>query len=443
MRVTWIQPEDLIGHELRQAREEGKDVKGVTARWLAAGGAVAPQRGASPEPAAPELRRLAVQLMTEIEALESPLAADEPEGLEQIAAAAPGAAALAPAADAEERVRRAWLGRAVGCLLGKPVESISREGIRAISEGTGNWPVAGYFTARELDPAVSERFPWNRASRTTSLVESIDGMPEDDDLNFTMLAVALLERHGTSFTSLDVAKIWLDFLPPGRVFTAERIACRNLLLALLPPETATYQNPFREWIGARLRVDVYGWAAAGDPERAARLAWQDARVSHTANGVYAAMFMAAAHAATLAHVTAVEAADLGLAVIPPQSRLADAIRFARDQSGEWETIVDALYERYGALHWVHAINNTALVAAAMYRFESFDEAVCAVVAGGWDTDTNGAAIGSIFGALDTVDPRWSDPLHDRVASSLPGFDGSSFGALADRTIAATKQPAPA
>ena len=26
MRMTWIQPEDLVGHELRQAREEGKDV---------------------------------------------------------------------------------------------------------------------------------------------------------------------------------------------------------------------------------------------------------------------------------------------------------------------------------------------------------------------------------------------------------------------------------
>ncbi|MDX6370016.1 MAG: hypothetical protein QOG93_1518, partial [Gaiellaceae bacterium] len=50
MRVTWIQPEDLIGHELRQAREERKDVDEVETRWLEAGGALAPARGASPEP---------------------------------------------------------------------------------------------------------------------------------------------------------------------------------------------------------------------------------------------------------------------------------------------------------------------------------------------------------------------------------------------------------
>ncbi len=430
--MTWIQPEDLIGHELRQAREQGKDVDRIEARWLAAGGAPAPARGASPDRASAELRLLAAELLDEVAGLTGPLDEDEPEEY------APVLARLEPAADVEDRVRGAWLGRAVGCLLGKPVESIPREGIRAIAEGTGAWPVRAYFTASGLDPAVSERWPWNRASRPTSLAENIDGMPEDDDLNFTMLATLVLEQHGSSFTSVDVAKAWLDYLPPGRIFTAERVACRNLLLGLLPPETASYQNPFREWIGARLRVDAYGWAAPGDPQRAAHMAWEDARVSHTANGVYAAMFMAAAHAATLADVTAAEAADIGLQAVPPRSRLAEAIGTARAASGDWESIVDALYDRYGSLHWVHAINNTALVAAAMYHCTTFDEAIGNVVAGGWDTDTNGAAIGSIFGALagvDGIDARWSEPLHDTVASSLPGFDASSIDALARRTLA--------
>ena len=437
--MTWIQPEDLIGHELRQAREQGKDVDAVEARWLRAGGAPAPARGASQEAASQELRALAATLLDEVGRLPSPLAGDEPEDYDAIVAAGGRPAALEPAPSLEDRVSGAWLGRAVGCLLGKPVESIPREGIRAIAESTGNWPLDSYFTEAGLDPAVGERWPWNRASRPTSLLENINGMPEDDDLNFTMLAILVLEYGGGSFTSLDVAKAWLDYLPPGRIFTAERIACRNLLLGLLPPETATYQNPFREWIGARLRVDAYGWAAPGDPVRAARMAWEDARLSHTANGVYAAMFMAAAHAATLADVTASDAADIGLQVVPAQSRLAEAIGFARAQSGEWESIVDGLYERYGSLHWVHAINNTALVAAAMYHCASFEEAIGAVVSGGWDTDTNGAAVGSIFGALagaGGIEPRWSGPLHDTVASSLPGFDASSIDGLARRTLAA-------
>jgi ADP-ribosylglycohydrolase len=429
--VTWVQPEDLVGHELRQAREERKDVDAIEDRWFVAGGQPAPGRGASQEPVSRELRALALELLDELDALPRPLAEDEPEGMTEILAAAH----VPQAAVDYDRIRGAWLGRAVGCVLGKPVENISREGIRAIAQGTGNWPIAGWFTAEGLDPAISERYPWNKASKPTSLAENIDGIAEDDDLNFTMLSVVLLERAGRDFDTLDVAKVWLDYLPPGRIFTAERVAMRNLLEAVQPPQTATRHNPFREWIGARLRVDVYGWASLGDPVRAAELAWADARLSHTANGVYAAMWMAAAHAASLTEDSPRACAEVAMSVVPQRSRLAEALRFARDLDGEWESRVDALVERYGHYHWVHAINNTALVAAALYAFDDFSSAICGVVQGGWDTDTNGAAVGSIFGALGPIEERWSAPLHGRFSTSLPSFDGISLDELVARTLA--------
>ncbi|MDX6565858.1 MAG: hypothetical protein QOE10_1520, partial [Gaiellales bacterium] len=80
MRLTWVQPEDLIGHELRQAREEGKQVDAIEARWHAAGGHDAPARAGASEPAAgPALRRLAGELLDELDGLPAPLAADEPD----------------------------------------------------------------------------------------------------------------------------------------------------------------------------------------------------------------------------------------------------------------------------------------------------------------------------------------------------------------------------
>jgi ADP-ribosylglycohydrolase len=441
MRITWIQPEDLVGHELRQAREEAKGVDALEERWFAARGAPAPKRGASPEPAPPELRELALELLDEIGTMPRPLAAEEPDGLDEILAQADPGPSREPAADSRARIAGAWLGRAAGCVLGKPVEGIPRQGIRELAQATGNWPVAGWFTARGVPEEVSERWPWNRASRTTSLAESIDGIPEDDDLNFTMLAVALLERRGTGFDSFDVAKLWLDYLPAGRIFTAERVALRNLLEGYLPPETALRRNPFREWIGARLRVDAYGWAAAGDPLVAARLAWMDTRLSHTANGVYAAMFMAAAHAASMTESSAAVCADVAISVVPGRSRLAEALRTARDLANErqWEAVVDELESRYGCYHWVHAINNTALVAAALYTFDQdFSGGICGVVQAGLDTDTNGAAVGSILGAtigLEGIDERWTAPLQGRFASSLPGFDGIAVDELVERTRA--------
>ena len=50
---------------------------------------------------------------------------------------------------------------------------------------------------------------------------------------------AAVKADGYGLGAVDVAKIWLDYMPPGRIFTAERVAVRNLLEAYLPPETAT------------------------------------------------------------------------------------------------------------------------------------------------------------------------------------------------------------
>ncbi|MFC3996304.1 ADP-ribosylglycohydrolase family protein [Nocardiopsis sediminis] len=446
MRLTWIHPEDLIGHELRQARQDGRAVEAIARRWHDAGGHDAPpMAGASAEPAAPPLRRLAEDLLDELAAIRSPIAAWEPTELDAIIAACPDwpdAPLAAPGPDLAERLRGAWAGRAAGCVLGKPVEKIPREGIRAIAEATGNWPIRGWFTARGLPADVAARWPWNRRSAPTSLAENIDGTPEDDDLNFPMLGLALLERHGTGFTTDDVAQMWLDELPAGRIFTAERVALRNLLVGLVPPETSVHRNPFREWIGALIRADVHGWVNPGDPVRAAALAHRDAVLSHTANGVYAAMFAAALAAMSLTAEGPEEALAGALRVVPPRSRLAVAVREAADLArGEpdFERVLDALHARHADLHWVHSINNAAAIAAALvHGAGDFGASITSVVAAGWDTDSDGATVGSVVGGLlgaDGIPEQWTAPLHGRVASTLTGFDGITFDELAARTRA--------
>ncbi|MFC4009435.1 ADP-ribosylglycohydrolase family protein [Nonomuraea purpurea] len=460
IRLTWVQPEDLIGHELRQAGEDGRDegrVRDIADRWHKAGGHDAPPRAGASEPAAARLRGLAEELLDELAAIPSPLA--EPSDLDGIIAACPqwpgmpgAAAGAAPetwtdvassgvradgvVAVDPARVLGAWLGRAAGCVLGKPVEKIPRAGIREIAEATGNWPIRGWFTARGLPGDVARRWPWNRRSAVNSLAENVDGIPEDDDLNYPLLALSVLERHGRGFTTEDVAKLWLDELPAGRTFTAERVAYRNLLDGVEPPLTATYRNPFREWIGALIRTDVYGWVNPGAPAEAAELAWRDARLTHTANGIYGAMFVAAMCAASLTVSSAEEAVRAGLSVVPAGSRLHEAVRLAAEDAAaepDFERVVDRLHERHGALHWVHTINNAALVAATLiHGGGDFTATIAGAVAGGWDTDSAGATAGSVAGALNGGVPgRWR--LRDSLASSLTGFDGVSLDELAART----------
>lgn len=506
LRLTWVQPEDLLGHELHQAAQDGREPKAITTRWQAAGGPPAPDRaGASPRPASRYLRLLAEDLLDELADLPSSLADVEPTDLDRIRACCPewpahspslsagsraagtrgvpplersrergraGAGGTLPAqAGATHRIppehttpaphfapttytarlETAWLGRAAGCLLGKPVEKLPLPAIRQLAQSTGNWPLTTWFTANGVPPSLLRSHPWNRRSAPTSLAENIDGMPEDDDLNYPLLNLLLLQRHGHTFTTTDVARLWLDELPAGRTFTAERIAYRNLLTGIDPPHTARHRNPFREWIGALIRADVHGWTNPGNPAAAAEQAHRDATLTHTANGVYAAMYIAAtiAEAATGTHDIH-HCLRTGLTVVPPHSRLAQAIQHAlrlAHEHRDFDTIVDELHATYADHHWVHAIPNTALLTAALTHADGdFTASICRAVSGGWDTDSNGATAGSIA-ALLTASPRalpdrWTAPLKNRLATSIADFNGTGFDTLAQLTLRETALPCP-
>lgn len=431
MRLSWVQPEDLLPHEFAACRDEGRDVTAIEQRWEQAGGSLTPPvTGASPAPANPKLRALAEELL-DVLAL--------PEYSEELSLPTfDGRPASMPTLD---RLHGAWLGRAAGCLLGKPVEKIPREGIREILMSSGRWPLSHYFTEVGLSAFVGARWPWNRRSARNSLAENIDGMPEDDDLNFALLGMRILETYGRDFTSADVAQAWLDWLPAGRVFTAERVAYRNLLLGLVPPETARRRNPFREWIGAQIRADVYGWVNPGRPDLAAQMAARDAMVSHVRDGVLGAVWVAAMTSAAVTSSTVDEVLDAGESVLPKEGRFTSAVHEARElatQEADWERVVDQLYARHGQLHWVHVRNNASLVAAALAHGKGdFDRSICAAVSGGWDTDSSGATVGSIAGALTGaagIAPRWTDPLRDTLHSSVAGFDGVTFSELAAWTL---------
>ncbi|MFF3374358.1 ADP-ribosylglycohydrolase family protein [Streptomyces sp. NPDC002680] len=476
LRLTWVQPEDLLGHELRQATQDGREPSRIAARWRAAGGQEAPQRaGASPNPVSRYLRQLAEDLLDELADLPSRLTDEEPTDLARIKAScatwptpAPTAGMRAakggtrptesgtpqtpgrvthPPATTPLNLEAAWLGRAAGCLLGKPVEKLPLTAIRHLAQATGNWPLNTWFTAKGVPEELLTAHPWNRRSAPTSLAENINGMPEDDDLNYPLLNLLLLQRHGPHFTTTDVAKLWLDELPAGRTFTAERIAYRNLLSGLEPPLTARHRNPFREWIGALIRADVHGWTNPGDPATAAEQAYRDATLTHTANGVYAAMFTAAtiAQAATATHDIHA-CLRTGLTVIPPRSRLAAAIhhgiQLARTHP-DFTTVVDELHATHSpTYHWVHAIPNTALIAAALTHADGdFTGSICRAVSGGWDTDSNGATAGSIAallaGSPDALPDRWTTPLKNQLATSVADFNGTGFDDLARLTYSLT------
>lgn len=336
-----------------------------------------------------------------------------------------------------ERIRGAWLGRAVGNTLGKPVEGLSRAELEIYLRAAGQWPQAGYLPL--LDPLPAGVLRLHPSAAVASAGRFVD-VPRDDDIDWTILGLHLLERYGRELTTEQVAVEWLDRVPFTQTYTAERAAYRNLIHGVTPPETATRSNPYREWIGALIRGDVFGYVSPGSPGEAARLALVDARLSHTANGIYGELWAAALVSAALATDATDTALRLALGVVPERSRLAEALRAALDLSDRGASHPDALDwvdSTLGHYPWVHTINNAALISIGLLWGETFMDAVAISISGGRDTDSNAATVGSVFGALHGVSRIPGELVgttHVHVRSAVRDFDHVTIDELAERTL---------
>jgi hypothetical protein len=280
-------------------------------------------------------------------------------------------------------------------------------------------------------------------------------MESDDDIRYTVIGQKVMSQ-GRDFTSLDVAKAWIGNLTYQQVCTAETQAYRNLVLRYTFHFTreneeidwnwvATFQNPYREWIGAQIRVDSYGYAAPGNPELAAEFAWRDARISHVKNGIYGAMFCAAMIAAAFATCDPAQIIEAGLAEIPASSRLYADIRSTlaicekyNFDHENFESVIREVYEILGHYSPVHTNNNAALcVVALLLSGGDFHKGITLAVMGGWDTDCNGATVGSIVGAITGANnaPRhWVGRLNDTLNAEVTGYHPIAISECARRSL---------
>lgn len=421
---------DLVHDELAQAAETGHQVGDLMARLAD----VDPQDAVA-------LEGLYAEAISRPRQADWPYA--EPDDLDAILATLPDDPAV-PAPDPAvlaDKVLGGWLGRIAGCNLGKPVEDgdyWTSDRLRDYLGRAGAWPLRDYIPVLEPMPHGFEfRDNWPETTRGR-----VNGSARDDDIDYAILGLHLLETHGRMLSRENVADAWLTLLPYRQVYTAERAAYRNLILGIPLDRVAVTRNPYREWIGALIRGDAFGWTNPGDPRSAIMIAHQDASLSHVGNGIYGELWSAALVASAFTAGSAREAYDRSLRSVPPGSRLYEAligVRDAYDAGSTWSQALAAIQQRWGHYGWVHTINNAALIAAGVLWGEGdYAATVGMTVQGGWDTDSNGATAGSVAGVLTgaaALPARFVEPLHDRTRSALFGFDNSVISDLADRTLA--------
>jgi ADP-ribosylglycohydrolase len=417
----------LVHYEFDQRRESGFDVAAAESAFRAA------------DPNDPD----------ELESILATLEAadrlpdwryEEPEDFDEILASLPSRRAERVSRPLDDAVLGGWLGRIAGCNLGKPVEDGDHwtpEHLRAYLELAGAWPLRDYFPILEPLPEGYEfRDNWPETTRGR-----VHGSARDDDIDYAIVGLHLLETVGRDFTTGQVADAWLSMFPVLRQYTAERAAYVNLLHSVAPEAAGGTRNPFREWIGALIRGDAFGWVHPGDPRSAMELAYRDARLSHRANGVFGELWSAALVAGAFTASSAHEAVVASLDHVPPRSRLAEALGSVLDcfeTGGTWEDGLALIRRDYGHYNWVHTINNAAVITAGiLWGGGDFAATVGLTVQGGWDTDSNGATAGSVAGVLlgaAALPPHFIEPLADRTRSAVFGYDNSRISDLAQRTV---------
>lgn len=261
----------------------------------------------------------------------------------------------------------------------------------------------------------------------------------NDDLTFELAFLETFIRKGYDLTAADVAEDWAARLPFA--FTAEGIALKNIKNGIYPPESGKFRNPFRELIGAQMRGGICGMAAPGNPYLAAKLAYEDAIVSHHNNGVLGEIFNAVM--VSLAFIKkdmrgiCREAIDL----MPKDSEYYAVVDYAWKACEKYDNWRDAWLdcdEKYKEYCWIHAYPNACAEVVALYFCENdYDRLVNLIAMCGLDSDCNAAQVANILAVAqgkECIDEKWTYPIGDYMETYVRGMEIVKFRVLAEKTV---------
>lgn len=363
----------------------------------------------------------------------------EPDDLDEIRAEGgdPPSWTLRP----DERAARAeaaFGARVAGCMLGKPFEfDPTLDELRAALEPLGEWPLRDY-----MPEAAVPRLREVQGQMPELVRERIDHVAPDDDLNYTIVGMLLLEAHGEGWTRDDLLTQWHYQLPVRATFGPERTILIRSAIATLTPDPSWRQdwtralNPGAELCGALIRVDAYAYACLGEPARAAAMAWRDASTTHRRTGVYAAMFVAAAQAAMPCTDDPLDAFEVALACVPARSRFAERARAALGDvraARDWEDGYRRAHERFPGYTHCRVYQEIGTLMNTMRFARDPGEGICLQVMQGNDTDSFGATAGSMLGLRHgPIAERWLAPFRDDLRMALATFHERSLAAVTRR-----------
>ena len=285
-----------------------------------------------------------------------------------------------------DKIQGCWFGKAIGGGFGTPFE------------GT---PDAMHLAPEELvlDPGPN------------------------DDLEMQLLWLVQAEKYGASLDASRLAEAWKNHIGYG--MDEYGVALRNLRRGVEPPYSGYADNAFfGDGMGAVIRSELWSCLSPGKPEQAAWFASQDATVDHFGDGVWGEILLAAAGSIAIVNDDPAAALRDALAFLPPESRVAQAVRFVFDlcESGvPQEELRGRIMEKFGHWNFTDCVMNLAFITAGiLVGGGDFDRTVTFCINCGKDTDctaASSAALLGLAGGTAAIPQKYRDILDDRIAVS--------------------------
>lgn len=294
-----------------------------------------------------------------------------------------------------EKVLGCWMGKNIGGTLGGPFEGI---------------PFKNNLTY--YDPVPTGSMP-------------------NDDLELQAMYVAALDRMEKPEVNREIlAEIWKKHMN----FHCDEyaVAMRNLALGIRPPWTGIFDNYYVNGMGAAIRSELWACLAPGNPELAVKFAREDACIDHSGDGIEAEVFFAALESLAFVETDVRKLIDTALTYLSTDSILAEGIRTACslwDQTHNWETVRDALFERYATEFKTNVRINVPFTALALLSGGGdFGKTICDAANCGMDTDCTAATAGAILGILnpDGIPEIWRRPVGHELVVRSTAITGLEF-----------------
>ena len=286
-----------------------------------------------------------------------------------------------------------------------------------------------------------EGYPTSTIQKTFGEIRGYVRPPNtyNDDITFEIAFLRAYELKNKEITSDDIADQWLRLIPLA--WSAEDFALKNLQRGLYPPASATFQNPFTDWIGAQMRGAVCGMVAPGNPKEAARLAWIDAVISHDNNGALGEMFNAILVSLSFVENDSRTLLEKTIQLLPGDSEYYDYVQIAYEicqRHTNWLnawTEIEPLFKTY---NWIHAYPNAMAEVLALWFGEGdFTETLHIISMAGQDVDCNAAQILSALAIMNgskSIPNDLKGPIADRLDTYLRGNKVLSIKKLAKDTL---------